>query len=194
MDRRRGSATGCGTVIFESWGATSEEVSSSMPGDDIVAGARLVATRSITLGTPPGDVFPWLRQMGFGRAGWYSYDLLDNFGRRSAQRIHDEWQTLSTGDSVPGGPIDFLAVAVEPPRHLVLRFGPTADKQRRVDFTLAYDLRNDPAGTRLVTRMRARIDAPGGRLAERLVLGPGDGLMLRRQLLGLVSRCERRLS
>jgi hypothetical protein len=120
--------------------------------------------------------------------------LLDNFGRRSAQRIHDEWQTLSTGDLVPGGPVDFVADVVEPPRHLVLRFGSTADTQRRINFTLAYDLRDDPAGTRLVTRVKARIDSPGGRLAERLVLGPGDGLMLRRQLLGLVSRCERRLS
>lgn len=177
-------------MMFESWGATADEIASSMPGDDIVADARLIATRSITLSAPPEKVFPWLRQMGFGRAGWYSYDLLDNLGRRSATRIHDEWQTLSNGDPVPGGPVDFIAALVEPPQHLVLHFGPTANKQRRIDFTLAYDLRDDPAGTRLVTRVRARIDAPGGRLAERLVLGPGDGVMLRRQLLGLARRCR----
>ena len=191
MDRRHRHATRDSTVILGTWGATPDEVHGAMPGDDIVADARLIATRSVTVASPPHEVFPWLRQMGFGRAGWYSYDLLDNLGRRSATRIHDEWQTLATGDPVPGGPVDFIAVVVEPPRHLILRLGPTADTPRRVDFTLAYDLRDDPAGTRLVTRVRARIDAPGGRLVERLVLGPGDGVMLRRQLRGIARRCNR---
>jgi hypothetical protein len=175
-------------MIFGSWGATAEEIVGSMPGDDIVADARLVATRAITLASPPNEVFPWLRQMGFGRAGWYSYDLLDNLGRRSAMCIHDEWQSLTTGDPVPGGPVDFIAALVEPPRHLVLHLGPTAEKRRRIDFTLAYDLRDRPAGTRLVTRVRARINARGGRIIERVVIGPGDGVMLLRQLRNLEKR------
>lgn len=177
-------------MIFETWGATSIEAGGPMPGDDIVDRPRLVATRSITLAAPPAEVFPWLRQMGFGRAGWYSYDLLDNLGRRSATAVHPEWQHLSAGDAVPGGPVDFVAVVVAPPRQLVLHFGPTPAKKRRIDFTLAYDLRDDLIGTRLVTRVRARIDAPGGRLLEQLVLGPGDGVMVRRQLLSLARRID----
>ena len=178
-------------MIFESWGATSDEVHGAMPGDDVVDDARLVATRSITLAAQPDEVFPWLRQMGFGRAGWYSYDLLDNLGRRSATTVNPEWQNLNTGDAVPGGPVDFVAVLVDPPRHVVLHLGPTPAKQRRVDFSLAYDLRDDPKGTRLVTRVRARVDAPGGWLVERLLLGPGDGVMLRRQLVNLARRLSR---
>ena len=178
-------------MIFGAWGATDDETHGSMPGDDIVDRARLVATRSITLGAPPEQVFPWLRQMGFGRGGWYSYDLLDNLGRRSARSINPDWQSLSSGDRVPGGPVDFVAVVVEPPRHLVLHLGPSPEKNRRVDFSLAYDLRDDPVGTRLVTRVRARIDAPGGQLIEQVVLGPGDGIMLRRQLLNLARRVSR---
>lgn len=178
-------------MILETWGATDAEVNGTMPGDDIVDGARLVATRSITLDATPDAVFPWLRQMGFGRAGWYSYDLVDNLGRRSATSVNPDWQTLEAGDPVPGGPVDFIAVIVDAPHRLVLHLGSSPEKRRRVDFSLAYDLRDDPSGTRLVTRVRARIDAPGGQLVERLLLGPGDGIMLRRQLLNLARRAGR---
>ena len=170
-------------MILEHWGATGDEISGSMPGDDLVPDATLIATRSITLDAPPEHVFPWLRQMGFGRAGWYSYDLVDNLGRRSARRIDSDWQNVHTGDPVPGGPIDFTAAIVEPPSAFVL-----ALINARIGFTLAYSLRPDRRGTRLVTRVRARIDAPGGRAIERFLLGPGDGIMLRRQLLGLAER------
>lgn len=175
-------------MILDRWGATDDEVTGPMPGDELCRDARLVATRAITIAAPPYEVFPWLRQMGFGRAGWYSWDLLDNLGRRSARRIHPEWQMLSSGDPVPGGPVDFEAVVVDPPHTLILRLGPSPGKPRRICFTLAYDLRQDPAGTRLVTRVRARLEVPGGRLVERAVLGPGDGIMLRRQLVNLSRR------
>ena len=175
-------------VFLERWGATDEEVNGRVAGDDLVPNARLVATRAITVAAPPADVFPWLRQMGFGRAGWYSYDMLDNLGRRSARRIHPEWQTLQTGDSIPGGPVDFVADVVEPPHALVLRLGPSRDGSQRIFFSLAYELRDHHKGTRLVTRVRARVDAPAGRIVERVILGPSDGIMVRRQLLNIARR------
>lgn len=177
-------------MVLENWGATAEEIAGPMPGDDLVHDARIVATRSITLAAPPEVVFAWIRQMGFGRAGWYSYDILDNLGRRSAREIHPEWQQLSTGDEIPAGPISFVAAVVHPPRQLVMHMGPTAERRRRVNFSLAYELRDDPAGTRLVTRVRARVSAVGGRAIEQLLLGPGDGVMVRRQLLNLSQRCR----
>lgn len=178
-------------MIFENWGATAEELANSVVGDELCPNARISATRSITIAAPPAEVFPWLRQMGFGRAGWYSYDWIDNLGRRSVRVIRPEWQTVSSGDAVPGGPIDFEAVIVDAPRHFVLRVGNDGRITKRMCFTLAYELRDHPTGTRLVTRMRARIDMPGGRLLERFVLGPGDGIMLRRQLLNMKDRAER---
>jgi hypothetical protein len=170
-------------MIFQYWGATSEEIRSSVVGDDLCAEATLVATRSITIKAPPQDVFPWIRQMGFGRAGWYSYDWIDNLGRKSATRVHDEWQSLESGDTVPSGPISFTAAIVDPPRHFVLEIKSLGRKSPRMHFTLAYELRDDPQGTRLVTRMRSHIKLPLGLLFEKLILGPGDGIMLRRQLL-----------
>jgi hypothetical protein len=126
--------------------------------------------------------------MGFGRAGWYSYDLLDNLGRRSATRIVDEWQHVSAGDMVPGGPVEFEAAIVDPPHSFVLRLAAKGRIGRRIHFTLAYHLRTIEGGTRLVTRARAKIDLPGGVLLERLFLEPGDGIMVRKQLLGLARR------
>ena len=170
-------------MIFQFWGATTEEIQCSVVGDDLCKDATLVATRSITISAPPQDVFPWIRQMGFGRAGWYSYDWLDNLGRKSATTIHDEWQTVNAGDKVPSGPISFTAAIVEAPRHFVLEIKSLGKKSPKLHFTLAYELRDDPQGTRLVTRMRSHISVPLGSLFEKLILGPGDGLMLRRQLL-----------
>lgn len=170
------------------WGATDDEVRGPVAGDDLCPGARLVATRCITVDAPPHEVFPWLRQMGFGRAGWYSHDVLDNLGRRSARRIHPEWQRLVSGDTVPAGPAGFEAVVVDPPHTFMLRLGTRDRPSRRVCFVLAYELRALGQGTRIVTRVRARVDLLGGRLIERFVLGPSDGIMLRRQLLNLRRR------
>ncbi|MEM9521534.1 MAG: hypothetical protein AAGA37_19645 [Actinomycetota bacterium] len=169
-------------MLFEHWGARADEIGGDVVGDHLVPDATLLATRSISLDAPPTEVYPWLAQMGFGKAGWYSYDWLDNLGRRSATEIRPDWQ-VDEGDPVPGGPIAFTAAVARPGEAFVL-----AIQRRRLDFTLAYELRPEGTGTRLVTRLRTRIDAPGGRLIERFVLGPGDGIMVRRQLLGLRER------
>lgn len=174
-------------MIVRNWGATPQESAGPVVGDGLCEDARVIATRCITIGAPPADVFPWLRQMGFGRAGWYSYDLLDNLGRRSADRLHAEWQDTVAGSLVPGGPIAFEAAVVDPPRSFVLRTPVGSTSSNRLCFTLAYELREIPDGTRLVTRVRIRMNVPGGRLIERL-LGMGDGIMVRKQLLSLAAR------
>ena len=125
--------------------------------------------------------------MGYGRAGWYSYDWLDNRGRKSATAINPDWQDVHSGSRVPGGPIEFEAAHVDAPHSFVLRIAPNGKLTGRFSFTLAYELREHPLGTRLVTRMRASIDFPAGRISERL-LAFGDGVMVRKQLLNLARR------
>jgi len=175
-------------MILERWGATPEEHASTVVGDELCPNARIVATRCITIAAPPEAVFPWLRQMGFGRAGWYSYDWIDNLGRKSATAIENQWQSLTAGGILPGGPADFDAVIVDPPRALVMRLAQKGRASKKVNFVLAYELRDCPEGTRLVTRMRARIDTVGGPIIEKLLLAPGDGIMLRKQLLNVAQR------
>ena len=171
-------------MFLESWGATPEEIASSVVGDNLCTDAHVSATRCITISAAPQEVFPWIRQMGFGRAGWYSYDWIDNLGKKSARQIRPEWQDIISGSQVPAGPISFIASVVNEPHEYVLS---TATKGfgKRMCFTLAYELREHPEGTRLVTRMKARINFPGGRLIAKYLLSPGDGIMVRKQLLTL---------
>ena len=178
-------------VLFETWGATADEVRGAVVGDDLVPEARLLATRAVTIDAAPSAVFPWLRQMGFGRAGWYSYDWIDNLGRRSATSIDSRWQSVTSGDPIPAGPIAFEATVVDPPRAFVLSLARPAVGRRRIEFSLAYELRPVPEGTRLVTRVRARVNVLAGRLVERFVLGPGDGIMMHKQLRSLAERTHR---
>jgi len=178
-------------MLFENWGATTDEIDGSVFGDDICTDARTIGTRSISIDAPPEAVFPWIRQMGFGRAGWYSYDWIDNFGRASARDIRPELQQVVAGDRIPGAPrsmADFTAAVVDEPHAFVLAVSSTGRVGRRIGFTLAYELHPVSTGTRLVTRMRARLDLPGGRILARRLLGPGDGIMVRRQLLNLADR------
>jgi hypothetical protein len=83
------------------WGATDAEVAGAMPGDELVAEPSFNATRAITIDAPPEAVWPWLVQIGYGRAGFYSYDLFDNAARPSAERILPEYQEPKVGDWVP---------------------------------------------------------------------------------------------
>jgi hypothetical protein len=72
---------------------------------------------------PVGRVWPWLVQIGCQRAGWYSYDLLDNGGQPSADRILPKHQRLAVGDEVlltPKGPLAMPVVALQPEKALVL--------------------------------------------------------------------------
>ena len=69
------------------WGATQGEASQAMPGDDLVPVSHFTATRAITIEARPADVWPWLAQAGYGRGGFYSYDLIDNLGRPSATSV-----------------------------------------------------------------------------------------------------------
>ena len=155
-----------------------------------VAAPHFRNERSIEIAATSTEVWPWLAQMGFGRAGWYSWDLVDNLGRRSAEELHPEWMVCEPGDRVPGGPIDFTTPIVEPPHHLVLAFGPQHVGLWQVDFTLAYRLRATRSGTRLGTVAMGRIDGPLGPLAARWLLGPGDAFMVRKQLRGIRDRAE----
>jgi proline iminopeptidase len=107
------------------WGATEEEVAGPFPGADIVPHGERGATMAVTIDAPPELVWPWLVQVGGDRAGWYSWDRLDNGGRPSAREVHPEWQDLAVGDYVKywtgGRAVDAWRVAVlEPKRFLGL--------------------------------------------------------------------------
>jgi hypothetical protein len=102
------------------WGIEPGASGTVLPGDGLVEDPTVIDTRTIEIDAAPEDVWPWLVQMGYGRAGWYSYDQLDQKGR-SADEILPEWQRLAVGDTMPTHPGGGFAVkVVEPARALVL--------------------------------------------------------------------------
>ena len=132
----------------------------------MIPDGRRSATMAVTIDAPPSKIWPWLVQMGCDRAGWYSWDRLDNGGVRSAETIHPEWQALSVGDrlaSTCNGRTWFEVAALEPERFLGLRasidlkrgrpFDPRGGRPRfHVDALWAFQLKELPEGrTRLVT-------------------------------------------
>src|SRR4051812_33019122 len=70
------------------WGASEDEVSASYPGAALVPGGQRGSTMAVTIDASPEKVWPWLVQLGGDRAGWYSWDALDNAGRPSAREVH----------------------------------------------------------------------------------------------------------
>jgi hypothetical protein len=119
------------------WGATDEEVAGTYPGAELIPGGQRAATMAVTIDAPPGQVWPWLVQMGGDRGGWYSWDRLDNRGRPSAREIHPEWQGLALGDHVKyatrTGPVDAWEVAALEPNRFLGLHGLSDLRGRRLD-------------------------------------------------------------
>jgi hypothetical protein len=104
----------------QTWGVVPGDAGKTLAGDDVIADADIVETRTLTVDAAPSAVWPWLVQMGFGRGGWYSYDRLDIKGS-SAARILPEFQELAVGDLVPTHPGGgFVARVVDRDQALVL--------------------------------------------------------------------------
>ena len=106
------------------WGATHEEASGAYPGDELISDPAHCSTMATTLPAPPERVWPWLVQMGYDRAGWYSWDKLDHGGKPSADRIVPQWQNLHEGqrlNSMAHGRDQMTVAVLEPGRTMVLR-------------------------------------------------------------------------
>jgi hypothetical protein len=183
------ASTGWWAIVrfTEHWGALPSEVAAPMPGDDLIAAPTLHATRALNIAAPPEEVFPWLVQMGPRRAGWYSYDWIDNRGRPSANELHEEWLHVGPGDSLGAiAGIEFIVAERRDPEVFVIRLPETSP----IAFTMAYRLRPWAGHTRVVVRVRAAGPVGTGPII-RFLLGPGDFVMLRRQLFGLRDRTSK---
>ncbi|HVA36088.1 MAG TPA: hypothetical protein VNJ51_00590 [Candidatus Dormibacteraeota bacterium] len=176
------------------WGATEEELLGVLPGDDQVRDPVVETTRAVTIDAPPRAVWPWIVQIGTGRAGWYSYDWVESLMGlrvRSAERIMPELQALNVGDVIPvradggGAPV----VAVEPNGHLVV----AAHDDVVGDFSWSFVLRaaGTERQTRLIVRMRGRPKVTAASLPWLVAVDPGEFLMTRKMLLGIKARAER---
>lgn len=175
----------------------------ALAGDELLPDAHTWLTHGITIDAKPEAIWPWLLQMGCDRAGFYSIDLLDNGGRRSAREVHPELQRLQVGQVLPaarGSEEGFEVLAIEPGRALVLGGLWDGGAGRQLPFasarpdqywqvTWAFVLEPlDDHSTRLHVRARAAF-GKGGTLHAAWIR-PVHGLMEHAQLRGLKARAE----
>ena len=169
-------------------GATREEIDGIFPGDEWFEGGppvRVCMTRATRVDAPPEHVWPWLAQMGRG-AGWYSYDGLDNGGRASARHVVSWIPEPRPGDAAAIGHLRH----VDPGREVAWWLEGGRFFGAYLRGVMLYRVTADGDGSRLLVRLQADARGPGARPAcwlFRIV----DGIMARRQILGIRERAER---
>jgi len=173
--------------------ATDEERRRRLPGDELIRAPIATITHAITISRPPADVWPWLVQMGADRAGWYSYDWIDNGRQPSASHVVAALQELHIGSlmpALPGETKGFTVLSIDPERSLVVGWLlPSGTPMMTWAFTL------DPGrmSTRLVVRVRGGPEYRFRNLptwAAPLVVRPVHFVMQRKQLVEIARRAE----
>lgn len=179
------------------WGATPAEVARTLPGDELLPEPDGESTMAITIDAPPAAIWPWLRQLGQERGGFYSYEWAENLvglGIHNADEIVPEYQDLAVGDTVrlaradrfPDTSLEVAALA--PEQSLVLQ---SPDDPPWWVWAFVLDPIDD-ARTRLLVRSRIRLPGnPLVRPASQSVLDPVTSVMTRGMLRGIRARVER---
>lgn len=164
------------------WGAKEEDAQREWPGDEFLPEGGTDIVHAVTIDAHAEEVWPWLAQIGQDRAGFYSYEWLENLAgceMRNADSIHPEWQHRAVGETVFLHPAGGMEVTLfEPGRAIGLRNWAT--------FVL------EPLGperTRLVSRSAVPADAFAAGYA--LLMEIPHFIMERRMLLGVKERAER---
>ena len=173
-----------------SWGASDDEVRRACPGDRAVRGPHTVSTRAVSIRARPGQIWPWLAQMGAGRGGLYSYDWLDRLfgytGAASSDDILPQFQDLAVGDVIPLGSGPSWPVIVAD-RDQALVVEPVAGV---VSWAWILTV-HDASTTRLISRVRVRLRHKPLLLACAPAVDLPWFLMERKMLCGIKRRAER---
>jgi hypothetical protein len=176
------------------WGVTSIEASVRLPGDEVLPDSVTFGTNAITINASPEEIWPWLAQMGVGRAGMYSYDWIDRMigsadagDRESATRIHPELQDRQVDDQMvfhPPSGLAYTVAMVKAPRLIVYR------GRSLSPMTWTFYLLPNDDGTRLITRWRGAKASGFGEAVATAVFGTMDFVMEQRMLTRIKELAE----
>ena len=192
--------------LGRTYGSTPAERAMTLPGDDVVANPVVITDHAITVEAAPGFVWPWLVQMGWGRAGWYTARWVDRLlfpdNGPSASEILPEWQGLAVGDFVPDGRPEtkcgFIVERLIRDRVLVLHSTShlprswSEDHEAELDWSGEFHLTPIDGGrrTRYLFRSRWTTSPWWFTLGGRLGIVPADFVMARDHLHGVKQRAE----
>ena len=202
-----------GFVVYDSlvrplivdWGATREERSMELPGDDVVEDVMTHHTRAVTINAVPEAVWPWLVQIGDHRGGFYSYDWIERFlfpgmvhyieGKHSATRIHPELQSVQVGDRIDTGSVGRIRIGnpvtvLEPNRALVIGSWAFVLQPLPGQRTRLIVRERDVGWLRLVAPRRSGLLRAAGSILDYVIGEPLHALMERKMMLGLKQRAE----
>jgi hypothetical protein len=169
------------------WGVTRAEIERPLPGDDVVPDPSFNATRAVTIHTSAQNIYPWIVQMGMNRAGWYSYDVLDNLGRKSAETLLAQYQDPQIGDLIPMSPDGKYGIWVRDFRkdRWMLWWN------RNGDTTWLWVIEPEgPDRCRLLTRVRTKYRWLSFSAPFNLLIEFCDLPMMRKCMLGIKRRAE----
>lgn len=201
-------AAGAGLAVLHrlgrTYGSTSAERAAPLPGDDIVPRPTAVTDHAITITAGTEHIWPWLVQMGWGRAGWYTARWVDRLlfpaNGPSADQIVPELQHIEIGTFIPDGPPEsecgLIVEGLEPERALVLHSTTHLPLSWRAhasaDWSWAFVLTPLPdGGTRFHFRSRW-VTSPWWLTAGAdATIVPADFIMARDMLRGVKQRAER---
>lgn len=161
-------------VLGDRWNVTEAETQRRYPCDERVTDPALQAWRGVSVEASSERVWPWVVQI---RVAPYSYDWIDNLGRRSPQQL------LGLPDPGVGDPFTTAAgrsagrvLSVTPGEQLTAQIMGTV---------MSYVLEPRDGSTRLLLKLVA-----GKRRVTTPLLCLGDLVMARRQLLNLARLAE----
>jgi hypothetical protein len=172
-------------MIGTAWNVTPAERVASLPCDQLMSDAVRL-DRAITIAAPTSIVFGWLCQL---RVAPYSYDLLDNTGRRSPRTRSQGLSDLAVGQPfvrIFGRIHVFELAAFEIDEHITLQPPPGSAMARFGKVYNTYAVRPDGDGTRLHVRVLFEGPKTVGQVWALVNL-----LMMRKQLLVLKGLAER---
>jgi hypothetical protein len=169
------------------WGATGDEATSRLPGDELLEAADGVSTRAITVDAPAASVWPWLAQMGPSpRGGAYTYDWIENLvglDMHSVDTVLPEFQHPQVGDTIALGANRMRLERVEAEYVLAWR-------SEDGNWVWTFVLGERDTATRLISRNRFRLPTLAARIGM-LPMEPGSLIMERKMLREIKGRAER---
>jgi hypothetical protein len=168
------------------WGATKEEATAALPGDELLVDADGIATRAIEIDAPPAAIWPWLAQMGPApRGGAYTYDWIENLlglNMHSVDKVLPEFQHPQIGDTIGYGS-NLMRVEVVEPEHVL------AWRSEDGNWAWTFIIKSDDGSSRLISRNRFRLPTLVARLGG-AVMEPASLIMERKMLRGIKQRAE----